>query len=75
MIDQRSGFRWLPWVEWRINTTYHSTEFTPFEVVYGCPLPVVTSYIHGNFKVHQVDQDLGDRVRILELLKYHLRNA
>lgn len=50
--------RWLPLAEWWYNTTYHSSiQQTPFEAVYGRLPPLITSYIHGASKVHQVDND------------------
>ena len=68
--------RWLPWAEWWYNTTYHSAiKITPFEAVYGCISPSVSSYTRGSTNVHQVDQNLRTRDQILQLLKNNLCNA
>ncbi|KAG6518817.1 hypothetical protein ZIOFF_022298 [Zingiber officinale] len=68
--------RWLPWAEWWYNTTYHSaTKITPFEAVYGCIPPSVSSYTRGSTNVHQVDQNLRTRDQILQLLKNNLCDA
>jgi transposase InsO family protein len=51
--------QWLPLVEWRYNTSYHTaTRMTPFEAVYGKMPPSVLSYFPGVSKVQEVDQTL-----------------
>ena len=44
--------KWLPWVEWWYNTSYHSSiKMTPFEAVYGRTPPTITKYMPGSSKV------------------------
>ena len=68
--------KWLPWAEWWYNTTYHlSTKCAPYEALYGWPAPVIPKYIIGSAKVDQVDQELTDRDKLLQLLKDNLSIA
>ena len=68
--------KWLPWAEWWYNTSYHSSiKMTPFEVVYGQPPPTITKYVPGYSKVDQVDKELMDRNKIIQLLKDNLTVA
>ncbi|CAL9074791.1 unnamed protein product, partial [Musa textilis] len=68
--------KWLPWAEWWYNTTYHSSiKCTPYEALYGRPAPVIPKYVIGSAKVDQVDQDLIDRDKLLQLLKDNLSTA
>ena len=61
--------KWLPWAEWWYNTSCHfSIKMTPFKVVYGQPPPTITKYIPGSSKVDQVDKELMDRNKIIQLL-------
>ena len=65
--------KWLPWAEWWYNTSYHSSiKMTPFEAVYGQPPPTITKYVPGSSKVDQVDKELMDRNKIIQLLKDNL---
>ena len=68
--------KWLPWAEWWYNTTYHSsTKCAPYEALYGRPAPVIPKYVIGSAKVDQVDQELIDRDKLLQLLKDNLSTA
>ena len=48
---------------------------TPFEVVYCQPPPTITKYVPGSSKVDQVDKELMDRNKIIQLLKDNLTAA
>ena len=48
---------------------------TPFEAVYGQPPPTITKYVPGSSKVDQVDKELMDRNKIIQLLKDNLTAA
>ena len=68
--------KWLPWAEWWYNTTYHSsTKCAPYEALYGRPAPVIPKYVICSAKVDQVDQELIDRDKLLQLLKDNLSTA
>lgn len=50
--------KWLTWVEYCYNTSWHTTiGRTPFEVVYGRPPPSFLTYTPGTTKVESVEQD------------------
>lgn len=65
--------RWedfIPWAEYWYNTTYHaSTKCTPFELVYGCPSPSLTSYPEGDSPNAEVDHELKEQDIMLQELK------
>ena len=49
--------QYLPWAQFAYNTSIHSrSQLTPFEVVYGRPVPILTTYIKGDTQVHAVEQ-------------------
>lgn len=55
-------FRWLPWVEFCYNTSYHSSfRCTPFQVVYGKQPPTLLTYMSSTTKMTAVEQLLVDR--------------
>lgn len=57
--DQRDWVKWLPQAEWWFNTTYHiATHVTPYEIVYGQPLPTHFPYLAGDSNVAAVDKSL-----------------
>lgn len=65
--------RCLPWAEFFYNTSWHSsTGFTPFEVVYGGPPPVLTFYEISTAKEASVDWELRQGNRVFRQLRQHL---
>lgn len=67
---------WLPWAEYRYNTSTHSaTKFSPFEVVYGRPPPKVVRFAGGSTAVASLEQQLSERDAVLDDLKCHLVQA
>jgi len=67
---------WISWAEYWYNTTYHSsTGKTPFEVVYGRAVPLLTRFLPGETKVEAVRRELLDRDECLRQLKHHLNRA
>jgi hypothetical protein len=48
---------------------------TPYEAVYGVPLPRLLSYIPGTTRVEAVDEELRTRQQILTLLQQNLHQA
>lgn len=72
----RTWVTWIHWAEYWYNTTYHSsTDKTPFEVVYGRPPPLLTSWAQGETRVASVQKDLMDRDEALRQLKTQLLKA
>ena len=64
---------WVPWAEYCYNTSWHSaTKTTPFEAVYGRPLPSLLSYVPGITKSIEVEETLRARDQTLELLRTNL---
>ena len=73
---QKQWLKWLPWVEYWYNMSYHTaTRMTPFEAVYGRPPETIHSYVHEETLVAQVEQSLCSRDEILRLLKESLVTA
>jgi hypothetical protein len=64
--------KWLPWVEFTYNTSWHSsTGRTPFEIVYGRPSPTLLSYI----PVESVEQELLEQDTLLRQVQLRLGEA
>lgn len=72
----RSWASWLPWAEYRYNTSYHiSTHCTPFRALYGRDPPVLIRYERGASPVSQVEDALEERDAILDDLIIQLLRA
>ncbi|KAJ9553593.1 hypothetical protein OSB04_017638 [Centaurea solstitialis] len=66
----------LPWAELWYNTTLHkSTRFSPFQVVYERPPPILLGYAAGSISVDALDCALLNRDNVLSLLIDKLRRA
>ena len=60
---------WHPWVEFSYNTSIHfSIKTTPFEAVYGTPLPTLLTYVPGTLRIQAADENLHDCDAILKEL-------
>ncbi|GJZ00414.1 retrotransposon-related protein [Tanacetum coccineum] len=58
------------------NSNYHSAiKTTPFEALYGQPLPVHVPYMGGMSRVDVVDRTLKAREKVVQLLMFHLERA
>jgi hypothetical protein len=72
----KNWVKWLPWVEYTYNTSWHSsTKHTPFEVVYGRVPPTLLSYIPGTARVQAVEHALLERDELLKLVREKLSQA
>ena len=72
----KSWVRWLSWVEYWFNTTYHeSLEVSPFETVYGRKPPVLVQSLLGEIRVEAVQMELQNHDEIIKQLKHHLEKA
>jgi len=68
--------KWLPWVEYCYNTSFHSaTKRTPFEIVYGRPPPSLLPYVPGTTKSAAVEDTLKARDEVLKEVRQHLLAA
>lgn len=69
----RTWARWLPWAEFWYNTSFHSsTKFTPFEIVYGRPPPILVRFSEPGTTVATLEEQLVERDAVLDDLKAHL---
>lgn len=67
---------WIPWAEFNYNMAVHTTTKTsPFETIYGVPLPRMLSYVHVTSRVQVVDEYLRDKYSILRDLRHNLEIA
>jgi hypothetical protein len=72
----KEWIRWLPWVEFCYNTTYHkSNRTTLFKLVYGCGPPQLKSYSLGDAAVPSVDDLLTEQDPFLEQTKVYLQQS
>jgi len=72
----KDWIKWLSWVEYTYNTSYHSsTSKSPFELVYGRPAPSLLSYIPGTTRVESVGQQLEARDILLKQARLKLSQA
>ncbi|GJS15894.1 retrotransposable element Tf2 [Tanacetum coccineum] len=68
--------KWLSLAELWYNSNFHTTtQSTPFEIVYGIPLPIHVSYLGGLSKVEHVDRNLKAREEAILTVKFHLIRA
>jgi len=66
----KDWIKWLSWVEYTYNTSYHSsTGKSPFELV---PAPSLLSYIPGTARVESVGQQLEARDTLLKQARLKL---
>ncbi|KAJ4786652.1 polyprotein [Rhynchospora pubera] len=72
----RTWLQWLPWAEFCYNTSYHSAlKATPFEGVYGRPVPPLLPYKQGDSNIAAVDTCLKDRDDLLRDVRQRLLQA
>ena len=72
----RKWVEWIPWAEFSYNMSIHSaTKMTPFEAVYGIPLPHLLTYVPGTSCVQAVHEYLQDRDTILRELRHNFSLA
>lgn len=60
---------------WHNTTWRSSTEFTPYEIMYGWPPPAILQYVPRTAKVQSVEEHLYDRDRVKKLLMDNLVKA
>ena len=67
---------WLPLAEFWFNSSFHtSLQLTPFEALYGFPLPKLQGYMPSTTRVDALDSLLRQRQAVLDTLKVHLATA
>lgn len=72
----KTWMSWLHWAEYWFNTSFHTTtEYTPFELVYGRPPPVMSRWVQGETRVEAVQRDLIERDEAIRQLRSHLLRA
>lgn len=73
ILNLKQWAKWLQWVEFNYNTSYHaSTRLTPFEVVYDRLPPALLPYDHEPSIVAEVDSQLREHDLMLSNLKIFL---
>lgn len=59
-----------------VNTTHHTTiSRSPYEALYGVPLPFHVPYVLGDSSVVEGDSQLRDREAVIQELKHQLAKA
>ncbi|KAJ4952624.1 hypothetical protein NE237_029456 [Protea cynaroides] len=72
----KEWLKWLAWVEYCYNTSWHSSiKTTPFEVVYSCQSLTLLTYMLGMAKVETVEKQLNDHDQQLKELRTTLAKA
>lgn len=62
----RQWTKWLSWVEYCYNTSFHSAAgMTPFEAVYGRPPPTFGSFLTAEIHVKAVAEELASHDEVL----------
>ncbi|GKC58060.1 ty3-gypsy retrotransposon protein [Tanacetum coccineum] len=73
---QTEVLQYLPWAEWCYNTSWHSSiKMTPFEAVYGRPLPSLKDYVSGTSKLDAVDDLLHNKTNLISQLQANIQRA
>jgi hypothetical protein len=68
--------KWLAWVEYNYNTSWHSTiKTTLFVAVYGRDPPSMLTYISGTAKAEAVERAFVARDQVLRELKDNIKLA
>ncbi|KAK8958240.1 SNF1-related protein kinase regulatory subunit gamma-1-like [Platanthera guangdongensis] len=68
--------RWLSWIEYCYNTTYHTAlQTTPFRLIYGRVPPRLSSCTGGSARVEDIDCELEDRDAFLQTTRNRLLQA
>ena len=71
-----SWFDLLSWEEFNYNTSYHSSlKMTPFQALYGRPLPIIPTYSPDSTSIQTFDELLHERDTLLSTLKANLKQA
>lgn len=71
-----SWAKWLPWLEYWYNTSFHtSIQTTLFKVVYGREPPTLLRFEKGGTAVAALEEQLMERDAILDEIKANLLKA
>ena len=74
--EQTRWKEFIPWAEYWYNTSHHaSINMSPFEVVYGRPPPVLSTYEKGMARNEEVERELLARNEIIAKVKKELEKA
>ncbi|WVZ04461.1 hypothetical protein V8G54_025267 [Vigna mungo] len=72
----KAWLKFLPWAEYWYNTSYHhSTQMTPFRIVYGRDPPTLLKYHYSSIDPPSIQDMLQQRDVILAQLKLNLLKA
>ena len=73
---QNKWLQWLHLVEWRYNSTYHtSTKMTPFQALYGYAPPRWKELVQGDAKVPAIKSQLEENQKVMQVVKDNLTMA
>jgi hypothetical protein len=66
--------KWLPKIEWRHNTTYHtSTKMSPFESLYEYLAPSISYFLQDHSKVEAIESHMEKTKETLSILKENIQ--
>lgn len=69
----KSWYHFLVWAKYSFNTSYHSsTNTTPFQIVYGREPPPLDSYVPGETKLADLEEQLVAHDEMLKFLRSNL---
>lgn len=74
--NPKSWYHFLVWAKYSFNTSYHSsTNTTPFQIVYGREPPSLDSYVPGETKLADLEEQLVAHDEMLKFLRSNLLKA
>nr|XP_027118561.1 uncharacterized protein LOC113735771 [Coffea arabica] len=75
-LEPRRWNQWLSLVEWWYNTTHHTAiQITPFEALYGIPLPQLAVGPYLQTRIAAVGDYVRERQQIDSMLKQNLKTG
>ena len=74
--EQKRWKEYISWAEYWYNTSHHaSINMSPFEVMYGRPPPMLSTYEKGTARNEEVERELMARDEVVAKVKKELEKA